>query len=100
MNRFTGNYPRPPYPAKRRFEPDRDYRRPDPSEESPVTETESSYLKSLIDSRSKVTVKLVTGETFQGRIRYYDKDCFSLGLTTEKRRLFLRKENISYISEE
>lgn len=69
-------------------------------EDSPVTETESSYLKSLIDSRSKVTVKLVTGEKYQGRIRYYDQDCFSLGLSTEERRLFLRKENICYISED
>ena len=100
MNRYPGNYPKPPYPEKRPFEPRREYRRPDPSEDSPSTETESSYLKSLVDSRSKITVKLVTGEKFQGRLRYYDKHCFSLGLTTEKKRLFLRKENVCYISEE
>jgi len=64
------------------------------------TETESSYLKSLIESRLKVTVTLKNGERVQGRIRYYDRDCFSVGLSTEKRKLFLRKENICYISEE
>lgn len=100
MNGHSRNYPRPPYPGKRHFEPNRDRRRPVSTEESPATETESSYLKSLIDSRSKVTVKLVTGEKYQGRIRYYDQDCFSLGLSTENRRLFLRKENICYISED
>jgi RNA chaperone Hfq len=64
------------------------------------SETESSYLKSLIDSRSKVTVFMKNGERFNGRIRYYDRDCFSIGLSTEKRKIFLRKEHVSYISEE
>ena len=63
-------------------------------------ETESSYLKSLIESRSTVTVILKNGEKLKGRIRYYDRDCFSVGLTTEKRKVFLRKENVSYIAEE
>jgi RNA chaperone Hfq len=63
-------------------------------------ETESSYLKSLIESRSIVTVILKNGEKLKGRIRYYDRDCFSVGLTTEKRKVFLRKENVSYIAEE
>ena len=100
MNRFPGNFPRPAYPAKRRFEPNREPYRAEDTEESQASERESSYLRSLVDSRAKVTVKLVTGERFQGRIRYYDKDCFNLGLSTEKRRLFLRKENICYIAED
>ena len=64
------------------------------------TGTESSYLKSLIDSRSKVTVTMMDGETLQGHIRYYDSDCFSVGLLSEKRKIFLRKENVSHITEE
>jgi sRNA-binding regulator protein Hfq len=64
------------------------------------TGSESDYLKSLVDSRAKVTVVLNTGERLQGRIRYYDRDCFSLGLSGQGPRLFLRKASVSYISEE
>jgi small nuclear ribonucleoprotein (snRNP)-like protein len=64
------------------------------------TGSESDYLKSLVDSRAKVTVVLKTGERLQGRIRYYDRYCFSLGLSGQGPRLFLRKESVSYISEE
>jgi small nuclear ribonucleoprotein (snRNP)-like protein len=64
------------------------------------TESESAYLKSLVDSHAKVTVVLNDGERFQGRIRYYDRDCFSIGLTAEGPRIFLRKSSISYISED
>jgi sRNA-binding regulator protein Hfq len=64
------------------------------------TGSESDYLKSLVDSRAKVTVVLKTGERLQGRIRYYDRYCFSLGLSGQGPRLFLRKASVSYISEE
>lgn len=64
------------------------------------TGAESDYLKSLVDSRAKVTVVLKTGERLHGRVRYYDRHCFSLGLSARGPRLFLRKESISYISEE
>ncbi len=64
------------------------------------TGAEPDYLKSLVDSRAKVTVVLKTGERLQGRIRYYDRQCFSLGLSAHGPRLFIRKENVSYISEE
>jgi sRNA-binding regulator protein Hfq len=64
------------------------------------TGSESDYLKSLVDSRAKVTVVLNTGERLQGRIRYYDRYCFSLGLAGQGPRLFLRKASVSYISEE
>jgi small nuclear ribonucleoprotein (snRNP)-like protein len=63
-------------------------------------ETESAYLKSLVDSRASVTVTLKNGESFRGRIRYYDLHCFSVGLLSGKRKIFLRKENVSYITEE
>jgi small nuclear ribonucleoprotein (snRNP)-like protein len=64
------------------------------------TGEESSYLKQLIDSRVPVTVTMKSGEQFHGRIRYYDRDCFSVGLSTGKRKIFLRKENVSRITEE
>jgi len=64
------------------------------------TGSESSYLKSLVDSHAKVTVVLTTGEKLQGRIRYYDRHCFSIGLSANGPRLFIRKENVSYIAEE
>ena len=63
------------------------------------TGTESSYFKSLIDSHKKVTVMMKNGEQFHGRIRYYDRYCFSIGLSSEKRKILLRKESVSYILE-
>ena len=64
------------------------------------TGSESAYLKSLVDSRAKVTVVLNTGEEFRGRIRYYDRHCFSIGLSAEGPRLFLRKASVAHIIEE
>jgi small nuclear ribonucleoprotein (snRNP)-like protein len=64
------------------------------------TGSESAYLKSLIDSHAKVTVVLKNGERFQGRIRYYDRHCFSIGLSAKGPRIFLRKSSVSYISED
>jgi RNA chaperone Hfq len=64
------------------------------------TGAESAYLKSLIDGRIKVTVVLTNGERLQGRIRYYDHDCFSIGLSATGPRIFLRKDSVCYISEE
>jgi sRNA-binding regulator protein Hfq len=64
------------------------------------TGSESAYLKSLVDSHATVTVVLKNGERLHGRIRYYDRHCFSLGLSAEGPRIFLRKASVSYISEE
>jgi sRNA-binding regulator protein Hfq len=64
------------------------------------TGSESAFLKSLVDSHAKVTVVLKNGEKFRGRIRYYDRHCFSLGLSAKGPRLFLRKASVSYIAEE
>ena len=64
------------------------------------TGSESDYLKSLVDSRAKVTVVLKSGERLQGRIRYYDRYCFSIGLSGNGPRLFIRKASVSYIAEE
>ncbi len=62
--------------------------------------SESSYLKSLVDSHAKVTVVLKDGERLRGRIRYYDRYCFSIGLSARGPRIFLRKASVSYISED
>ncbi len=64
------------------------------------TGSESAYLKSLVDSQTKVTVVLKDGERFQGHIRYYDRHCFSIGLSATGPRIFLRKASVSYIAEE
>jgi hypothetical protein len=64
------------------------------------TGAEAEYMESLVHSHTKVTVKLTTGEILHGHIRYYDQDCFSLGLSDSGPRLFLRKASVSYISEE
>lgn len=64
------------------------------------TGSESAYFQSLVDSHAKVTVVLASGEQFRGHIRYYDRHCFSIGLSAQGPRIFLRKENVSYISEE
>jgi small nuclear ribonucleoprotein (snRNP)-like protein len=62
------------------------------------TGSEAEYLKSLVDSRATVTVVLKTGERLQGRIRYYDRDCFSIGPSEGGPKIFLRKNSVSYIS--
>jgi sRNA-binding regulator protein Hfq len=63
------------------------------------TGSESEYLKSLIDSNAKVTVVMTDGERLQGVIRYYDIHCFSIGLSTEGPKIFLRKDSVAYIAE-
>jgi sRNA-binding regulator protein Hfq len=64
------------------------------------TGSESAYLKSLVDSHAKVTVVLNDGEALHGHIRYYDRHCFSIGLSAHGPRIFLRKASVSYITED
>jgi small nuclear ribonucleoprotein (snRNP)-like protein len=63
------------------------------------TGSETEYFKSLVDSHTKVTVKLIDGERLHGFIRYYDHHCFSIGLSAEGPRIFLRKSSVAYIAE-
>ena len=63
------------------------------------TGAEAKYLKSLVDSRSEVVVVLKSGEQLRGRIRYYDRHCFSLRLAEEGHKLLLRKEEVLRIQE-
>jgi hypothetical protein len=69
---------------------------PDPSS----TGSEAAYMRSLIDSRAIVTVVLITGERLRGRIRYYDRDMFSLGPSGGGPNVFLRKDSVHSIVEE
>jgi small nuclear ribonucleoprotein (snRNP)-like protein len=64
-----------------------------------VTGAEAEYLKSLIDSRALITVVLTDGERLRGRVRYYDRYCFSLGPAGGGPKIFLRKSNVRYIEE-
>jgi small nuclear ribonucleoprotein (snRNP)-like protein len=64
-----------------------------------VTGAEAEYLKSLIDSRALITVVLTSGERLRGRMRYYDRHCFSIGLASGGPKIFVRKSNVRYIEE-
>ena len=64
------------------------------------TGSEAQYLHSLVSSRMKVTVILKTGERLRGRIRYYDRDCFSLGPDGGGAKILLPKHSIHSISED
>ena len=97
-----------PFPRKHHFTP---HRRPpvEPFHEEPFpaqdlvhpdhTGAEAEYLQSLVDSHAEVAVKLITGETLRGHIRYYDQDCFSIGLSAPGPRIFIRKTSVAYIEE-
>ena len=88
-------------PSKRKFAGDRvRSSTPDSPQHLGGTGAEAAYLKSSVDNRSTVTVILTTGERFRGRIRYYDRDCLSLGLVPRGPNLFLRKSSVLYISED
>jgi len=64
------------------------------------TGAEAALLRSLVDSGAKVTVKLVSGEQLQGRVRYYDRDCLSLRVSDGgPSKLLLRKASILEILE-
>jgi sRNA-binding regulator protein Hfq len=76
------------------------HHQPHPPVNPETTGAESEYYRSLIDSHTKVTVVLTDGERLQGYIRYYDRFCFSLGITAEGPRFLLRKDSVSYIAEE
>jgi small nuclear ribonucleoprotein (snRNP)-like protein len=80
---------------KKHFEP------PEPVEphDLETTGAEAEYLKSLIDSHALITVVLTDGERLRGRLRYYDRHCFSIGIAGGGPKIFLRKSNVRYIEE-
>ncbi len=97
------------HPFRRHHPPDQQHRHserephepeqgelPDPSS----TGSEAAYMRALIDSNTLVTVVLMTGERLRGHIRYYDRDCFSLGPPGRGANIFLRKHSVRCIVEE
>ncbi|HYK89803.1 MAG TPA: hypothetical protein VE398_13580 [Acidobacteriota bacterium] len=90
---------------KRRFVKNKPAERADFTSREDVTSSgstgeEAAYFRSSVDSHATVTVVLRTGERLRGRIRYYDRDCFSIGLVPRGPNVFLRKDSVLYISEE
>lgn len=63
------------------------------------TGQEAVYLRSLVDSGTMVVVVLTSGEQIRGYMRYYDRDCFSLGPADGGPKLFLRKSSVRYLYE-
>ncbi len=86
----------------RRHRNERPAERPEVKEnaEPESTGSEVESLKALVDSGNIVTVVLSTGEQLRGRIRYYDRECFSLGSEPRGPNIFLRKSSVKYICEE
>lgn len=76
--------------------------RPEPSAlaDPGPTGSEAAYLRALVDSRKTVTVIFKTGATLRGRIRYFDRDCLSVGPLDRGPNVFLRKSSVGYIAEE
>jgi len=64
------------------------------------TGAEAVHFRSLVDAQSRVTVTLKTGERFQGQVRYYDRECFSLRVVNGGPKLFLRKSSVLEIQED
>ncbi len=64
-----------------------------------VVAPEATYLKSLSEDRTVVSVKLRDGDTVHGWIEYYD--CDMLRLTRQgSPNIFIYKHDILYIAEE
>ena len=63
------------------------------------TGQEAVYLRSLVDSGTMVVVVMTSGEQICGYMRYYDRDCFSLGPADGGPKLFLRKSSVRYLYE-
>lgn len=74
---------------------------PQNKSKSPPPETtneEAAHLKSLVEKKKPVTIKLVDGEVVSGWIEYYDRNM--LRLTREGRpNLFIFKHQIAYVAE-
>ena len=67
-----------------------------PPQES--TNEEAAHLKSLVEKKKPVTIKLLDGEVVSGWIEYYDRNM--LRLTRDgKPNLFIYKHQIAYLAE-
>jgi sRNA-binding regulator protein Hfq len=83
--------------AQRRHERSERGRRRSPDES---TGAEADFLRSLVDSRTEVTVVLESGERLTGRVRYYDCEVLSIKLADRGLNVLLKKSSVLSISEE
>jgi host factor-I protein len=63
------------------------------------TNQEAAHLKSLVDQKRSVSIKLVDGEVVSGWIEYYDRNMLRLTRDGEPN-LFIYKDQIAYLAEE
>ena len=62
------------------------------------TNQEVAHLKSLVEKKKPVSIKLVDGEVVSGWIEYYDRNM--IRLTREGQpNLFIFKDQIAYVAE-
>jgi host factor-I protein len=59
---------------------------------------EPKYLRTLIDKQTPISISLISGETFQGKLEYYDKTFLRLTREGEPN-LFIYKREIKYLFE-
>ena len=70
-----------------------------PKSKAPAqTFEEAYYLKKLVEKQTPVRVRLVTGDTLEGSIEYWDAGFIRL-TCNEGPNLFIYKEQIRYIEE-
>src|SRR3954470_22265054 len=77
-----------------------DFSSPQKSKSPPpeTTNEEAAHLKSLVEKKKPVSIKLIDGEVVNGWIEYYDRNM--LRLTREgKPNLFIFKSQIAYVAE-
>jgi sRNA-binding regulator protein Hfq len=64
------------------------------------TDEEAIHFGSLVETKKVVTVVFKDGEQLRGRIRYYDRYCFSLKTEPLGLNVFTRKSSVRTILEE
>lgn len=63
------------------------------------TDQEAVYLRHLIDSKTPVTVRLRSKDEIEGRLRYYDRDYFSIKVAETGLNILVRKQSVLYLAE-
>jgi host factor-I protein len=73
---------------------------PQKSKQPPLetTNEEAAHLKSLVENKKPVSIKLVDGEVVNGWIEYYDRNMLRLTRDGQPN-LFIFKHQIAYVAE-
>ncbi len=73
---------------------------PQKSKQTPLetTNEEAAYLKSLVEKKKPVSIKLVDGEVVSGWIEYYDRNMLRLTRDGQPN-LFIFKHQVAYVVE-